>query len=102
LPDTTKEQILLEEKDRYVDRLENLLTKAIEKPNYYFETEGNVTMTQNKGNVNISGTQGNISSVVAAGENQTMTGVAIGAIRGAVTNTINQLPETSQSEQPNL
>ena len=102
LPDTTKEQILLEEKDRYVDRLENLLTKAIEKPNYYFETEGNVTMTQNKGNVNISGTQGNVSGVVAAGENQTMTGVAIGAISGAVTNTINQLPETSQSEQPNL
>ena len=102
MPDTTKEQILLEEKDRYVDRLENLLTKAIEKPNYYFETEGNVTMTQNKGNVNISGTQGNISSVVAAGENQNMTGVAIGAISGAVTNTINQLPETSQSEQPNL
>jgi hypothetical protein len=102
LPDTTKEQILLEEKDRYVDRLENLLTKAIEKPNYYFETEGNVTMTQNKGNVNISGTQGNIGGVVAAGENQTMTGVAIGAISGSVTNTINQLPETSQSEQPNL
>jgi hypothetical protein len=102
LPDTTKEQILLEEKDRYVDRLENLLTKAIEKPNYYFETEGNVTMTQNKGNVNITGTQGNVSGVVAAGENQTMTGVAIGAISGSVTNTINQLPETSQSEQPNL
>jgi hypothetical protein len=102
LPDTTKEQILLEEKDRYVDRLENLLTKAIEKPNYYFETEGNVTMTQNKGNVNITGTQGNISGIVAAGENQNMTGVAIGAISGSVTNTINQLPETSQSEQPNL
>ena len=31
---------------------------------------------------------------MAAGENQTMTGVAIGAISGAVTNTINQLPET--------
>jgi phage I-like protein len=59
-------------------------------------------MTQNKGNVNISDTQGNISGIAAAGENQTMTGVAIGAISGNVTNTINQLPETPQSEQPNL
>ena len=53
-------------------------------------------MTQNKGNVNITDTEGNISGVVAAGENQNITGVAIGAISGAVTNTINQLPETSQ------
>ena len=49
-------------------------------------------MSQSKGNVNISGVQGNVSGVAAAGENQTMTGVAIGAISGSVTNTINQLP----------
>ena len=100
--DTSKEKFLLEEKDRYVDRLEKLLTKAIEKPNYYFETEGEVTMTQSKGNINISGTSGDISGLSAAGENQTMTGVAIGAISGNVTNTINKLPETPQSDQPNL
>jgi hypothetical protein len=91
-----------QETDRTIDILERLLTKVIEKPNQYYEMKGEVTMTESKGNVNISGISGNISGIAAAGENQTMTGVAIGAISGAVTNTINQLPETSQSEQPNL
>jgi len=60
-------------------------------------------MTQeNKGNVNISGVQGNISGIAAAGENQTMTGVAIGAISGTVTNTINQLPASSDPENDGI
>ena len=92
----------LTEKTQTIEILEKLLTKAIEKPNYYFDTEGEVTMTQSKGNVNISETSGNISGIAAAGENQTMTGVAIGEISGSVTNTISQLPENLQSDQPNL
>jgi hypothetical protein len=62
---------------------------------------GAITMTQNKGNVNISDTQGNVSGVAAA-ENQTMTGVAIGAISGSVTNTINQLPTSSNPDIPGI
>ena len=49
-------------------------------------------MSQSKGNVSISGVQGNVSGIAAAGENQTLTGVALGAISGSVTNTIHQLP----------
>ena len=59
---------------------------------------GTVIMTESKGNVNISGVQGDVSGVVAAGENQTMTGVAVGEISGSVTNTINQLPTSSNPD----
>lgn len=59
-------------------------------------------MSQSKGNVNISGVQGDVSGVAAAGENQTMTGVAIGTISGSVTNAINQLPATSDLDQPGI
>lgn len=63
---------------------------------------GEVIMTQSKGNVNISGVQGDVSGVAAAGGNQTMTGVAIGAISGSVTNTINQLPTSSNPDIPGI
>ena len=53
---------------------------------------GEINMSQSKGNVSISGVQGNVSGIAAAGENQTLTGVALGAISGSVTNTIHQLP----------
>ena len=59
-------------------------------------------MSQSKGNVNISDVQGNVSGIAAAGENQTMTGVAIGAISGSVTNTINQLPPSLDSNHPGI
>jgi uncharacterized protein YjbI with pentapeptide repeats len=59
---------------------------------------GEINMSQNKGNVRISGVQGNVSGIAAAGENQTLTGVAIGAISGSVTNTINQLPASPDSD----
>lgn len=58
---------------------------------------GEIDMSQKKGNVSISGLQGNVNGIAVAGENQTLTGVAIGAISGAVTNTINQLPTSSDS-----
>ena len=59
-------------------------------------------MSQSKGNISISGTQGNVSGVAGAGENLSMTGVAIGAISGSVTNTINQLPDSSESDKPGI
>lgn len=67
--------------------------------NYYNFGE---TMTENKGNVNISGVQGNVSGIAAAGENQTMTGVALGQISGAVTNSIGQLQSTNTPEANQL
>ncbi len=83
------------EKDDHIRSLEKLLGNALEQPKFYIETyqnQGEFIMSQSKGNVNISGVQGNIIGIAAAGENQSMTGVAIGAISGSVTNTINQLP----------
>jgi len=67
--------------------------------NYYNHVE---TMTENKGNVNISGVQGNVSGIAAAGENQTMTGVALGQISGVVTNSIGQLQSTNTPEATQL
>lgn len=94
----------VKEKDERIRSLENLLENAIHQPKFYvetYQTQGNFNMSQsNKGNVNISSTQGNISGVAAAGEDQTMTGVAIGAISGNVTNTINQLPDNT--EEPGI
>jgi len=94
------------EKDERIRSLERLLENALQQPKFYVETyqnQGEFVMTQeNKGNVNISGVQGNISGIAAAGENQTMTGVAIGAISGTVTNTINQLPASSDPENDGI
>ena len=96
----------IKEKDERIHSLENLLGNAIHQPKFYvetYQTQGDFNMSQsNKGNVSISGTQGNVSGVAAAGENQSMTGVAIGAISGNVTNSINQLPESSESDEPGI
>lgn len=94
------------EKDERIRSLEKLLGDALQQPKFYVETyqnQGEFIMAQeNKGNVNISGVQGNISGIAAAGENQTMTGVALGAISGNVTNTISQLPDTTDPNEPSL
>ena len=94
------------EKDERIRSLEKLLENALQQPKFYVETyqnQGEFIMAQeNKGNVNISGVQGNISGIAAAGENQTMTGVALGAISGNVTNTISQLPDTTDPNEPSL
>jgi uncharacterized protein YjbI with pentapeptide repeats len=93
------------EKDERIHSLEKLLENALQQPKYYVETyqnQGEFIMSQSKGNVNISGVQGNVSGVAAAGESQTMTGVAIGAISGSVTNTINQLPASPDPDNPGI
>lgn len=92
----------LDENNPTIRILKELLIKAIDTPHNYIETQGEFSMTQGKGNVNIGGAQGNISGIAAAGENQTFTGVAIGEISGNVTNTINQLPDSSNLDQPNI
>ena len=93
------------EKDDRIRSLEKILENALQQPKFYVETyqnQGEFIMSQSKGNVNISDVQGNVSGVAAAGENQTMTGVAIGAISGAVTNTINQLPASPDPDNPGI
>jgi uncharacterized protein YjbI with pentapeptide repeats len=93
------------EKDDRIRGLEKLLDNALHQPRFYVETyqnQGEFIMSQSKGNVNISNVQGNVSGVAAAGENQTMTGVAIGAISGTVTNTISHLPDTLDPTEPGI
>ena len=92
----------IKEKDERIHSLEKLLENAIQQPKFYIEryqNQGEFVMSQSKGNINISGTQGNVSGVAAAGEDLSMTGVAMGAISGNVTNTINQLPDSSESDE---
>ncbi|AUT00783.1 low-complexity protein [Nostoc sp. CENA543] len=95
----------IKEKEERIQSLEKLLENAIHQPKFYVETyqnQGEIFMSQSKGNVNISGSQGNISGISAVGENSAMTGVAIGAISGSVSNTINQLPASSEPDKPGI
>ncbi|MEL7244397.1 MAG: low-complexity protein, partial [Cyanobacteria bacterium J06573_2] len=98
--------IEIEQKNELISHLRELLKQAINKPLFYVETiqnQGELTMSEeNKGNIHISDTQGNISGVAATGENSSMTSVAMGAISGNVTNTINQLPEENETEGPGI
>ncbi|MBE9188897.1 pentapeptide repeat-containing protein [Gloeocapsopsis crepidinum LEGE 06123] len=88
------------EKDQRIRSLENMVVTAIQSNKFYAETYYNFgdTMSDNQGSVNISGVQGSVSGVAAAGQNQNMTGVAIGQISGAVTNTISQLQQAESPE----
>ncbi|MGB7444073.1 MAG: pentapeptide repeat-containing protein [Coleofasciculaceae cyanobacterium] len=93
------------EKEKRIRSLEKLLENALQSPKFYVETQhnqGDTIMSQSKGNINISDTQGNVSGVAGAGENLSMTGVAIGAISGNVTNTINQLPDSPEPDKPGI
>jgi uncharacterized protein YjbI with pentapeptide repeats len=96
--------VSMAEKDQQIQDLKEILKSATGQPKFYVETiqQGEFIMSQSKGNVNISGVQGNVSGIAAAGESQTMTGVAIGAISGSVTNTINQLPASPDPDSPGI
>ena len=107
LPYSDLQAMLVEikEKDERINSLEKLLSDAMQQPKFYaqtYQSHGEFNMSKNeenisKGNLNISGARGNISGLTATGENSSMTGVAMGAISGVVTNTINQL---NNSEEP--
>ena len=98
------------EKDERIRSLEKLLSDAMQQPKFYaqtYQSYGEFTMSKreentSKGNINISGAQGDISGVAATGENSSMTGVAMGAISGNVTNTINQLPDSLAPDKPGI
>jgi uncharacterized protein YjbI with pentapeptide repeats len=104
-PDLQRLLAGVEEKDARIRSLESIIMTAVSSNKFYVETyqsNGEFIVSQSKGNVNISDVKGNISGIAAAGENQSMTGVAIGAISGAVTNTISQLPDSSNSAEPGI
>jgi uncharacterized protein YjbI with pentapeptide repeats len=93
------------EKNERIHNLEKLLENALQQPKFYVETyqnKGEFVMSQSKGNIRIGDVQGSVSGVVAAGENQTLTGVALGTISGTVTNTINQLPDSLDPNSPGI
>jgi hypothetical protein len=97
--------VSIAEKDEQILRLENIIKSAIKQPKFYVETyqnQGEFIMSQSKGNVNISDVRGNVSGVAAAGENQTMTGVAIGFISGSVTNAIDRLTASPNLDNPGI
>ncbi|MGK7892920.1 MAG: hypothetical protein AB4372_04560, partial [Xenococcus sp. (in: cyanobacteria)] len=62
--------------------------------NYYNMSKGNVSIT--------SGDSSKISGVTAAGKNMTTTGSAIGDTSGTVTATINQLPSSTDPNEPGI
>jgi uncharacterized protein YjbI with pentapeptide repeats len=104
-PDLQRLLAGIEEKDARIRSLESMVMTAVSSSKFYVETyqnNGEFIMSQSKGNVSINGVQGNVSGIAAAGESQTMTGVAIGAISGSVTNTIRQLPDSPDSAQPGI
>ena len=92
--------------NKTVHTLKELIGAFIEKPTVHIENldnRGEFFVSQdNKGSINLSGIQGNVSGLAAAGETQTLTGVAIGAISGQVTNTINALPDDPKSDEPTI
>ncbi|NEO84942.1 MAG: low-complexity protein [Spirulina sp. SIO3F2] len=93
------------QKDQRIQGLERLLETALQQPKFYIETyqnKGEFIMSQSKGNISITGVEGSVSGVVASGESQNMTGVAIGTISGSVTNSIGQLPESDDPEKPGI
>ncbi len=92
----------IQEKDERIQSLEKLLENAIQQPKFYvetYQTQGNTIMSESKGNISINGAQGNISGVAAAGEDMEMTGVAMGAISGNVSNAISQLPDALEPDK---
>ncbi|MBD3887170.1 pentapeptide repeat-containing protein [Phormidium tenue FACHB-886] len=103
LPDAEVQALLAgtTEKDDRIRSLENMVMTAITSQKFYAETYYNFgeTMTDHQGSINISGVQGNVSGIATA---QTMTGVAIGQISGAVTNSIGQLQTADTPEATKL
>jgi len=102
-------QLLIAEKDARIASLENMvstaMTTAISKPSiqaHNYHNQGD-TMSDHQGSINIGNVSGgSISGLAAAGENQNITGSALGDISGTVTNTIGQLEKADDPESPKL
>lgn len=91
-------RLLLSEKDTRIRSLENMIETALKQPT--FTVQGDIAMTENQGiNINSGGNIGDISGLVGGN----VSGVVnLGTLSGNVTNAINQLPDSRDSDQPNL
>ncbi|MEH2181350.1 pentapeptide repeat-containing protein [Nostoc sp.] len=81
------QQLLLVEKSDQIRDLKNMITTALQQPNFY--TQGSTIMPQDN-STNISAGR-DISGVIN-----------LGKISGDVTNTIGQLPESPQTDKPGI
>lgn len=84
-----------------MQRFTEMLKTVIQQPKVYMEVREFI-MSQSKGNININDVQGNVSGVTAAGETQNISGSAIGEISGTITNKINQLSDSSGSDEAGI
>ncbi len=92
--------LLLTEKDDRIRSLEQMIQTALYQPTFNVETVQGDFMPENSGiNISAGGSVGDISGLVGGD----VSGVVnLGTISGNVTNAINQLPETSNPDQPDL
>lgn len=91
------------EKDERIRSLENMVTTAIESNKFYVETYYSLGDTvSEKSSIHIDSGGGNVSGVVG-GNVENISGVVnLGTISGDVANTINQLPESGNTDEPSL
>ncbi|BAY11150.1 pentapeptide repeat-containing protein [Calothrix sp. NIES-2098] len=86
-------QLLLIEKDSYIDDLKNMLTTALQQPKYYIQGDNKVS--DNSSSINIVGD--NNSGIAGGGS------VAnLGTISGNVSIALNQLPDSPEAEKPGI
>jgi hypothetical protein len=91
--------LLLIEKDARIRSLENMIEAALNQPT--FNVKGDMTMTESKG-INISSSGGDISNISALVDGDVSGIISLGAVNSTLINTINQLPDEIDSEQPSL
>lgn len=89
------------EKDDRIRSLEQMVNSAIQSNKYYVETYyqmGDTVSQKSSIDIKAGGDIGNISGIIAGN----VSGVVnLGSISGNVTNTINQLPESTDPNDPN-
>lgn len=91
------------EKDERIRSLEKMVTTAIESNKFYVETYYSLGDTvSEKSSININSGGGNVSGVVGGNIENVSGAVNLGAISGDVTNTIGQLPEAMDANEPSL
>ncbi|MBD2006301.1 MULTISPECIES: pentapeptide repeat-containing protein [Cyanophyceae] len=90
-------QLLLAEKDVQIRSLQQMIQTTLKQPTFSIQGE---FMPENSGiNISADGNIGDISGLVGGD----VSGVVnLGTISGDVTNAVNQLPDVSESDQPNL
>jgi uncharacterized protein YjbI with pentapeptide repeats len=91
------------EKDERIHSLEQMVMTAIEGKKFYFET--NYQLGDNvseKSSINIQSEGGNIGDISGLVAGDVSGVVNLGEISGNVANTINQLPDSSGTDEPSL